>query len=53
MTVMTSFYFASTLTCSKWFQTNQPEHELYDRAGDIVASVCVTNGTDMALQQQV
>ena len=43
---MTSFYYASTPTCGKWFQTNQPEHELDDHAGDTVTSACVTNEKD-------
>ena len=40
-TVMTSCYYASTPTRGSWFQTNQPEHESDDRAGDTVTSVCV------------
>ena len=52
--MMTSFYYASTPTRGNWFQTNQPEHELDDRAGDTVTSVCVTNfieryGTSVAI----
>ena len=38
---MTSCYFASTPTRGNWFQTNQPEHELDDHAGDPAISVCV------------
>ena len=34
-------------------QTNQPEHESDDHAGDTVTSVCVTNEKDMALQRQI
>ena len=52
-TVMTSFYYASTQTRDNWFQTNQPEQESDDRAGDTVTSVCVTNEKDMALQWQI
>ena len=33
----------STPKCGNWFQTNQPVHELDDRARDRVTSVCVTN----------
>ena len=40
--VMMSFHYASTLTRGNWFQTNQPEQELDDRAGDTVISVYVT-----------
>ena len=50
---MTSFYYASTLTHGNWFQTNQPEHESDDCAGDTVTSVCVTNEKDMALHRQI
>ena len=35
------------------FQTNQPDHELDDCTGNIVASVCVTNGKNMVLQRQI
>ena len=35
---MTSFYYASTPTCGKWFQT-KPEHELDYRAGDTFTSL--------------
>ena len=53
-TMITSFYYASTTTYGNWFQTNQPpEHELDDRGGDTVTSVCVTNEKDMALQWQI
>ena len=31
---MIPFYYASSPTCGNWFQTNQPEHELNDHAGD-------------------
>ena len=48
-TVITSFYYASTPTRDNCFQTNQPEHESDDRAGDTVTSVCVTNEKDIAL----
>ena len=50
---MTSFYYASIPTHGNWFQTNQPEHEWDDHAGDPVTSVCVTNEKDMALQWQI
>ena len=64
---MTSFYYASSPTHGNWFQTNQPEQELDDCAGDTVTSVCVggggcvcvcvcvcvTNGKGMALQRQI
>ena len=40
---MTSFYYASTSTRGNWFQTNQPEHESDDCAGDTATSGCVTN----------
>ena len=50
---MTSFYYASIPTCGNWFQTNQLDHELDDRAGDTVTSVRVTNEKDMALQLQI
>ena len=40
-------------THGKWFQTNQPERELGDRAGDTVTSLCVFNEKDMALQWQI
>ena len=43
---MTSFYYASTPTRGSWFQTNQPEHESDDRAGDPVTCVCVSNEKD-------
>ena len=45
-------FYASNLTHRNRFQTNQPEHESDDRAGDTVTPVCVTNKKDMALQQQ-
>ena len=38
-TVITLFYSASTTTRGNWFQTNPPEHESNDRAGDTVTSV--------------
>ena len=49
---MMSIYYASTPTRGNWFQTNQPEHESDDRAGDTVTSVCVTNEREIALQLQ-
>ena len=52
-TVMTSFYYACTQIRASWFRTNQSEQESYDREGDTVTSVCVTNKTDMALQGQI
>ena len=49
-TVMTSFYNASSIPArGNWFQTNQPEYESDDCAGDTVISVCVTNDKVMAL----
>ena len=50
---MTSLYNASTPTRGNWFQTNQPERESGDRAGDTVTSVCVINEKNMALQRQI
>ena len=47
--MMTSFYYVSTTTRSNWFQTNQPEHESDDRAGDTVTSLGATNEKDVAL----
>ena len=41
--VMTSFHYASLPSCGNWLQTNQPEHEFDDCAGDTVTFVCVTN----------
>ena len=38
---MTLFYYAVASTRGNWFQTNQPEHESDDRAGDTGTSVCV------------
>ena len=38
---MTSFYYAFTPTRGNWFQTNQPEPESGDRAGDTVTPLCV------------
>ena len=52
-TVMTSCYYASTPTHGRWFQTNQPEHELDDQAGDPVSPVCITNEKGKAQQQQI
>ena len=52
-TVMASCYYASTPTGVSWFQTNQLEHELGDRAGDPVTFVCVTNDKDVTLKQQI
>ena len=52
-TVMTSFYYAFKPTRDNLFQTNQPEHESDNRAGDMVSSVCVTNEKDMAPQRQI
>ena len=43
---MTSCYYAPTPTRDSWFQTNQPEHESDDRAGNLVTSMCVTNEKD-------
>ena len=40
-------------TRGSWFQTNQPENESDDHAGDQVTSVCVTNEKDTAQQQQI
>ena len=50
---MMSFDHLMILTRGNWFQTNPLEHELDDRAGYTVSSVCVTNGKDMALQRQI
>ena len=50
---MMLFYHASIPTSGSWFQTNQPEHELDDRAGDAVTSLCVTNEKYIALQRQI
>ena len=50
---MTSFNYAITPTCGNWFQTNQPEQESDDCAGDTVTSVGVTNEEDLALQWQI
>ena len=52
-TVMTSCYPGSTSTRGSWFQTNQPEYESDDRAGDPVTPVCITNEKDTALQRQI
>ena len=52
-TVMTSFEHIMIPTRGNWFQTNPLEHELGDRAGNTLSSVCVTNGKDMALQRQI
>ena len=52
-TVMTSFNYIIMPTLGNWFQTNPLEHELDDCVGITVPSVCVTNGKDMALQQQM
>ena len=52
-TVMTSFCYASTSTHGNLFQTNQPERESDDRAGDTETYVCFTNEKDMALQRQI
>ena len=43
-TVMTSFDRVMIPTRGKWFRTNPLEHELDDRAGKRVSSVCITNG---------
>ena len=50
---MTSFDHVMIPTRGNWFQTNPPEHESDDRAGNTVCSVCVTNGKDMAHQRQI
>ena len=50
---MTSFDHVLISTRGNWFQTNPLEHELDDRSGNPVFSVCVTNGKDMALQRQI
>ena len=42
-----SFDHVMIPTCGNWFQTNPPEDELDDHAGNTVSSVCVTNGKDM------
>ena len=52
-TVMTSFNYIVIPTHGNWFQTNPLKHESDDRAHNTVTSVCVTNGKDMALQQQI
>ena len=47
-------YLLLKVKCDKmWFQTNQPEHESDDLAGDTVTSVSVTNQKDVALQLQI
>ena len=50
VTVMTLFYNAFTPTLGNLFQTNQPDHELDDSAGD---TVTFTNEKDMAHQRQI
>ena len=52
-TVMMSFDYVVIPTHGNWFQTNPLKNESYDRAGNTVSSVCVTNGKDMELQRQI
>ena len=50
---MTSYDRVMIPTRGNWFQTKPLAHESDDRAVNIVSSVCITNGEDMALQQQI